>query len=111
MLLCKEKGSKIFTSLYSVGSFCVVLHHFGYGLDVNMKKNGVSDVIQTDKGVIETPIGPLLTVREVARILRLEATTVRGMAKRQEIPAIKVGKVWRFKRSEIEKWLSHDNFR
>lgn len=60
-------------------------------------------------GASELPIDSLLTVREVAGILRLEVSTIREMAKRQEIPAIKIGKVWRFKQSEIKKWLNHDN--
>lgn len=60
-------------------------------------------------GASELPIDSLLTVREVAGILRLGVSTIREMAKRQEIPAIKIGKVWRFKQSEIKKWLNHDN--
>jgi excisionase family DNA binding protein len=48
---------------------------------------------------------PLLTVEEVARYLRLQPGTVRGMARRGELPVVKVGRRWRFKRSQIESWL------
>ena len=48
---------------------------------------------------------PLLTVEEVARYLRLQPGTVRGMARRGELPVVKVGRRWRFKRSQIENWL------
>ena len=52
-------------------------------------------------------IEPLWTVEDVASYLRLTAETVRVMARRGELPSIKVGKrVWRFKISDIKSWLS-----
>lgn len=51
---------------------------------------------------------PLLTVDEVARYLRLQPSTVRGMARRGELPVVKVGRRWRFKRSLIENWLRNN---
>ena len=62
----------------------------------------------SDQQEIETGLGaePLLTVEDVAGYLRLNAETVRVMARRGELPSIKVGKrVWRFKTNEIKKWL------
>ena len=58
---------------------------------------------------IESDFGvePLWTVEEVANYLRLTAETVRVMARRGELPSIKVGKrVWRFKISEIKQWVN-----
>ena len=52
-------------------------------------------------------VEPLWTVEEVANYLRLTSETVRVMARRGELPSIKVGKrVWRFKISEIKKWVN-----
>ena len=51
---------------------------------------------------VETEV---LTAEEVARLLRLSAKTVRIRAGRGEIPAKKVGKVWRFIRADIEAYL------
>lgn len=48
---------------------------------------------------------PLWTVEEVANYLRLKRETVRLMARAKKLPAIKVGKVWRFKASEIKDML------
>ncbi len=49
---------------------------------------------------------PLWTVDDVAGYLRLNPETIRVMARRGELPSIKVGKrVWRFKVSEIRDWL------
>lgn len=45
---------------------------------------------------------PLWTVDEVAVYLRMKPETIRAMARRGELPAVKVGKFWRFKRSAIK---------
>lgn len=41
-------------------------------------------------------IEPLWTVKDVAGYLRLKQETVRVMARSGKLPAIKVGKLWRF---------------
>jgi len=50
---------------------------------------------------------PLWTVQDVANYLRLEQETVRMMARAKKIPAIKVGKVWRFKVGDIKEMLKN----
>jgi excisionase family DNA binding protein len=49
--------------------------------------------------------GTLLTVDEVAKILRLQPETIRSMARRGDLPAIKLGRVWRFRSSSITQLL------
>jgi excisionase family DNA binding protein len=46
---------------------------------------------------------PLWTVSDVAKYLALTPDTIRSMARRDELPAVKVGRVWRFYRKEIER--------
>jgi PTS system nitrogen regulatory IIA component len=48
----------------------------------------------------------ILTIEEVARYLRVSERTVYDWAQRGEIPSGKIGTVWRFKKSEIEKWVN-----
>jgi excisionase family DNA binding protein len=48
---------------------------------------------------------PLWTVEEVAGYLKLQPETVRSMARRGELPAIKLGKVWRFRKTAIHEML------
>jgi len=48
---------------------------------------------------------PLWTVDDLAFYLKLEPSTVRSMAREGKLPAIKVGRVWRFKRSDLAKFL------
>ena len=43
----------------------------------------------------------LLTVREVADILRLEEFTVREMCRDGRIPAVKIGRAYRIKESTL----------
>jgi excisionase family DNA binding protein len=45
---------------------------------------------------------PLWTVEEVAKYLRLKQETVRLMARKNQLPALKVGKAWRFRSNEIK---------
>ncbi|HEU5013926.1 MAG TPA: helix-turn-helix domain-containing protein [Roseiflexaceae bacterium] len=44
----------------------------------------------------------MLTVQEVAERLRLHPRTVSNMAKRGDIPAIKIARRWRFRADVIE---------
>jgi excisionase family DNA binding protein len=48
------------------------------------------------------------TVEEVAEYLKLQPETIRSMARRGELPAIKLGKVWRFSRRAIHEKLSNN---
>jgi len=50
-------------------------------------------------------ISPLWTVDEVADFLKLQPETIRSMARRGELPAIKLGKVWRFRKTAIHDML------
>nr|MBC8275047.1 helix-turn-helix domain-containing protein [Chloroflexota bacterium] len=47
----------------------------------------------------------LLTPQELAEMLQLNSATVTRKAKKGEIPAIKIGKQFRFDREQIDKWL------
>lgn len=48
----------------------------------------------------------IMTIEEVARYLRVSERTVYDWANRNEIPCGKLGTSWRFKRSEIERWVN-----
>ena len=47
----------------------------------------------------------LLTTRQVQDILQVDRTTIYRMVESGQLPAIRVGKQWRFARAEIEDWL------
>lgn len=49
----------------------------------------------------------LMTVEEVAEYLRVKPTTVYQWAKNGKIPAVKMGRLWRFGREEVEEWVKN----
>lgn len=55
------------------------------------------------------PEDEVLTVEEVARLLKLKEQTVRALVREGELPAKKLGKQWRFLRSELLEALRADN--
>jgi excisionase family DNA binding protein len=48
----------------------------------------------------------LMTLEEVAEYLRLSVHTIYKMAQKGKIPALKAGKKWRFRKGDIDRWLS-----
>ena len=50
--------------------------------------------------------GDILTIEEVANYLRVSERTVYDWAQKGEIPAGKIGTVWRFKKTEVENWVN-----
>ncbi|HTX11804.1 MAG TPA: helix-turn-helix domain-containing protein [Solirubrobacteraceae bacterium] len=49
---------------------------------------------------------PLLDADDAAAVLKISAYTVRQRARRREIPAIRLGKFWRFRRSSLDAWIA-----
>jgi len=49
-----------------------------------------------------------MTLVEVARYLRLTTHTLYKMAEQGRIPAMKAGRVWRFRKSEIDQWMKNN---
>ncbi len=58
-----------------------------------------------DIGVFNAESDTLMTVSEVSEFLRLADSTVYRLAKSGELPARKVGGVWRFSRVALLNWI------
>lgn len=48
----------------------------------------------------------IMTVKEVADYLRVNQRTVYRLAVEGKLPGFKVGATWRFKRSDIDGWIT-----
>ena len=48
----------------------------------------------------------IMTTREMAEYLRLHQITICKFAAEGKIPALRVGRVWRFDKEAIDKWIS-----
>lgn len=64
---------------------------------------GTLKALQTDERVM---CEPLIDAAEAAVILKVHPVTIRAMAARGEIPAMKIGRVWRFRASALDEWLT-----
>jgi excisionase family DNA binding protein len=49
---------------------------------------------------------PLQDTDEAAKLLRMHPRTLRTKARRGSIPAVQVGKRWRFRASTLDLWLA-----
>ena len=49
----------------------------------------------------------IMTVDEVANYLRVHPSTVYRMLKKKEIPAVRVGRDWRFTVEDIDRWRNN----
>ena len=47
----------------------------------------------------------ILTISEVAELLKIAEKTVYVLAQRREVPGFKVGGQWRFSRAAINSWI------
>ncbi len=56
-----------------------------------MKNNQSENYINTD---------------EAAEYLGVKTVTLRNWIKKEKVPAHKVGKLWKFKRSELDEWIN-----
>lgn len=52
----------------------------------------------------------ILTVQEVAKLLKVADKTVYTMAQRSELPAFKVRGQWRFRRADLDSWIAKQTF-
>jgi excisionase family DNA binding protein len=48
----------------------------------------------------------ILTLDEVAAYLKAGKRTVYRLAQKGEVPAFKLGGMWRFRRSELDRWIA-----
>jgi PTS system nitrogen regulatory IIA component len=48
----------------------------------------------------------LMSVKELAEYLNVNISTVYMWSQHGQIPAMKIGKMWRYRRSEIDNWLN-----
>jgi excisionase family DNA binding protein len=50
----------------------------------------------------------VMTVHEVARYLRLSEAKVYQMTRKGYVPAIRLGKTWRFRKDLIDEWIRRE---
>jgi excisionase family DNA binding protein len=51
------------------------------------------------------PFEPLLDSEEAALLLKIDDKTLQALARSGQVPAFRIGKLWRFRASELDKWV------
>lgn len=62
-------------------------------------------IVQICRGIKAMNANTLMNVKQLAEYLQLKPGTVYAWAQKGKLPAIKVGRHWRFRREEIDAWL------
>jgi excisionase family DNA binding protein len=72
----------------------------------NVALNVISSLSDELPRIVEVPskCEPLLDSNEAARLLRIHPKTLQRMARKGEIPALQIGKLWRFSSSALLLW-------
>jgi len=68
----------------------------------------MSEIARTpsrDAAVHDSSFEPLLGSDEAAQLLKIHPKTLQRMARQRQIPGIQIGKLWRFRRSELNAWI------
>ena len=50
-------------------------------------------------------MGEILTTKEMAAYLKLHEITIAKYAANGTIPSVRIGRVWRFDKDEVDKWI------
>lgn len=69
-------------------------------------------LVMIDKNKQENPtMDKWLTLEQIAEYLQMSTSSIYKMAQAGKIPAYKVGRQWRFKKEEIDRWVQRNKFR
>jgi excisionase family DNA binding protein len=68
-------------------------------MGTSSNSDSLSDSLRTESHIA------VLDLREAAAVLHCHPKTLRLMAKAKKIPALRVGKLWRFSEKRLREWL------
>ena len=60
----------------------------------------------SDFSQVQNPNGSIWNSCEAAQYLRISPRTLTRMARCGEIPSIQIGRLWRFRRADLDEWLT-----
>jgi excisionase family DNA binding protein len=76
------------------------------GLGIINNINVSSHEFDPDERSQEFIMPQIMTTKELAKYLKLHEITICKYAAEGKIPAIRIGRVWRFDKEAIDKWIS-----
>ena len=81
------------------------------------EKRGRRSMLESMSAFSETPVDrclngasnaieALLTTKEATQVLKIHPKVLERMAKRGDVPALKVGKFWRYRATSLDAWIN-----
>jgi excisionase family DNA binding protein len=64
-------------------------------------------VASSSPGVVTNQFEPFLDVVEAAKLLRIHPKTLQALARKGEVPCLRMGKYWRFRASSLDAWVQN----
>ena len=86
-----------------MNSFLLTLYVLGI---IHNYRNLNNCQINPRKRYEELAMPQIMTTKELAKYLKLHEITICKYAAEGKIPAIRIGRVWRFDKEAIDKWIS-----
>ena len=77
-----------------------------YSETQNPRSPSSAVAVSLERRTGEIPRREIMTPREAAEYLSVHVRTIYRLAKNGDIPGRKVGGSWRFKRGDLDEWLS-----
>jgi excisionase family DNA binding protein len=71
----------------------------------------VGPQMKRERTSLANPPGEIMTIIGVAEFLRCHPTTIYQLVHGHQIPAFRLGGDWRFRRDDIEKWVTQEETR
>ena len=103
-------GVETLEKIKSVSPDSIVVMMSGYSVEEEIKRAidmGAQDFLSKPFEDMDQ----IMTIEEVARYLSLHELTVRRLAREGEIPAFKIGRQWRVKRTLLDRWIEREVLR
>jgi PAS domain S-box-containing protein/excisionase family DNA binding protein len=101
--LLKKDGSEL------IGELNASLINDAHGKPKAILVTGRDITLQKNNSPYSKPKPSIMTVKELAKYIRVHTSTIYRLVRENKIPAIKVGNQWRFKKDSIDKWIEHQN--
>ena len=103
-------GVETLEKIKSISPDSIVVMMSGYSVEEEIKKAidmGAQDFLTKPFEDMDQ----IMTIEEVARYLSLHELTVRRLAREGEIPAFKIGRQWRVKKTLLDRWIEREVLR
>lgn len=101
--LLKKDGSEL------IGELNASLINDAHGKPKAILVTGRDITLQKNNSSYSKPKPSIMTVKELAKYIRVHTSTIYRLVRENKIPAIKVGNQWRFKKDSIDKWIEHQH--